>query len=91
MSDECYVCNWNTHLYNGLCQYNKKEIKDCTVYETEWTCKICDMKIPSYDKTYCDVLVDYDQNCRLFSYPLTCNKCKPGYKLNKNLFLKNID
>lgn len=49
------------------------------------------MRLPSYNNTYCEPVDDKQfENCLYFTHPISCTKCKPGYKLEENFFLKNL-
>lgn len=49
------------------------------------------MRLPSYNNTYCEPVDDKSfENCLYFTHPISCTKCKPGFKLEENFFLKNL-
>ena len=83
-NDECYVCNRNNYRKSRLCRPIKENIKDCTVYESQNKCNICDLKLPSLDRKTCEVVgaPETFPHCLFFNNPLTCEKCKPGFKKN---------
>ena len=92
--NECQACNLNTYQKSGLCRpiNFKNRIQDCSLMDEISTCQICDLKLPSYNQTYCEKpkksLFD---NCLLIRHPISCKTCKPGYKKDKNYFLNNLN
>lgn len=55
------------------------------------TCQICDLKLPSYNQTFCDSpnINDLDK-CLLMRHPVSCKTCQPGYQKDINYFLNFI-
>lgn len=50
---------------------------------------MCDFMLPSYNRTHCNPLPDEEDHCLLYNHPLSCEKCKPGYELNRNSFMNS--
>ena len=90
--DECHACNINSYNRNGICRPSKQKVEDCTLMDAREKCRICDLKIPSYNQTYCQELsIDDFDNCLLLRHPLSCKQCQPGYQSDKNYFLSFIN
>lgn len=55
-------------------------------------CEICDLKLPSYNQTYCvPPNKDSFDKCLFMRHPLSCETCLPGYTKDVNYFLTFID
>ena len=55
------------------------------------TCQICDLKLPSYNQTYCQTPdINQFDKCLLMRHPISCKQCMPGYKKDINYFLTFI-
>jgi hypothetical protein len=52
------------------------------------TCEICDLKLPSYNQTFCNTpnINEFDK-CLLIRHPIGCKTCQPGYQKDVNYFL----
>lgn len=56
------------------------------------SCKICDLKLLSYNETYCEKpKKSHFDNCLMIRHPISCKTCSPGYKKDKNYFLNNLN
>lgn len=90
--EECLACDFYTYQRNGQCRPIMKQITDCTIYRNPTQCEVCNMKLPSFDRRQCeDVPPARYEHCLFFRHPLKCTKCKPGYELDENLFVKRIE
>jgi hypothetical protein len=51
-------------------------------------CRICDLKLPTYNRTYCGA-PDRSQfeKCLFMRHPVSCKQCQPGYQKDINYFL----
>ena len=55
------------------------------------TCGVCDLKLPSYNKTFCDTpKVNELNKCLFVRHPISCKQCQPGYQKDINYFLNFI-
>ena len=89
--NQCLVCDFYTYERNGFCRPISKQIKKCTKYLNPTQCEICDLQLPTFEKGSCSKVTDNKfNNCMFFRHPLKCTKCKPGYGIDENYFLKNI-
>ena len=89
--DECYACNIQSYNRNGLCRPSSKQIENCTLMDGKDSCEICDLKLPSYNQTFCESpkINEFDK-CLLMRHPISCKTCQPGYQKDINYFLNFI-
>lgn len=87
---QCSQCATNYYLNKNQCIAVVNKITGCQVYQTASQCLIClPNLILSYDKTKCTSPTTELANC--FSYQsIFCQKCKPQYLFNENLYLQNL-
>jgi hypothetical protein len=51
-------------------------------------CRICDLKLPTYNQTFCaNADIDQFDKCLFMRHPVSCKQCKPGYQKDINYFL----
>lgn len=89
--DNCKACNFNSYQRNGICRPSSKSIENCTLMKGKKTCEICDLKLPSYNQTFCETpKINFFNKCLFIRHPISCKKCKPGYQKDINYFLNFI-
>ena len=86
--DHCKACNTNSYYRNGICRPATKTIENCTLMANKETCKVCDLKLPSYNQTFCNTpdINEFDK-CLFMRHPVGCKQCLPGYQRDINYFL----
>ena len=90
-ADTCRVCDMNTYARNGVCRPVFQKTRHCTLYDSSKTCEMCDLMLTSNDGTSCHrVPEDEFDHCLLFRHPLTCKKCKSGFRMNENKYMDSL-
>jgi hypothetical protein len=56
--------------------------------DSKEACRICDLKLPSYNQTFCNTpAIDEFDKCLFMRHPIGCKQCQPGYQRDINYFL----
>ena len=89
--DTCKACNVVSYSRNGICRPSTQIVDDCTLMDEKKKCKICDLKLPSYNQTFCSTpKIDLLNKCLFIRHPIGCKQCQPGYQKDINYFLSFI-
>ena len=85
------ACNINSYSRNGICRPSSEQIDGCTLMDDKKTCKVCDLKLPTYNQTFCQTQdINSFDKCLFMRHPVSCKQCQPGYKKDINYFLNFI-
>ena len=89
--DSCKACNVNSYPRNGICRPSTNSVEECTLMDGKTTCGVCDLKLPSYNQTFCETPKrnEFDK-CLFVRHPISCKQCQPGYQKDINYFLNFI-
>lgn len=72
------------------CAFMSNVVAQCQVYNGPNTCAVCADSVPSSNENYCLPPTISDNSCLFYSNQTVCQTCQPGYWLNENLYLSNI-
>lgn len=90
-ADACKVCDNRYYSDNstGLCTSNPSGIRNCEVYSSTTTCKLC-KPLHILREGYCEKVTREVKNCSYYIDEKICNQCEKGYFLMNRMCLEVI-
>lgn len=88
----CQQCNKYYYQTAGgrNCTQVNTVISKCQIYNGANTCSVCADSVINQQNTNCNPPSILDPSCLFYSNNTVCEACQPGYWLNQNMYISNI-